>query len=61
VANHIDRVQLLGASILAIIVAAGTAPAIAQDAPQPGAPQAETAPQDDAPSTIVVTGFRAAL
>ena len=56
-ANHFDRAQWLGASMLAIVAAAGAAPAMAQDS----APQAESAPQDDPASTIVVTGFRAAL
>ncbi|HCW61529.1 MAG TPA: TonB-dependent receptor, partial [Sphingobium sp.] len=42
---------------MAIIVAATAVPAMAQDA----IPQADSAPQDDPASTIVVTGFRAAL
>ena len=56
-ANHFDRAQWLGASMLAIVAAAVAAPALAQDS----VPQAESAPQDDPASTIVVTGFRAAL
>ncbi|BBD99477.1 TonB-dependent receptor [Sphingobium amiense] len=56
-ANQFDRARMLGASILAIVAATGATPALAQDA----APQADAAPQDDPASTIVVTGFRAAL
>ena len=55
-ANQFDRARMLGASILAIVAATGTMPALAQDAPQD-----QAAPQDDPNSTIVVTGFRAAL
>jgi len=44
-ANHTDRAHWLGASMLAIIVAATAVPAMAQDA----IPQADSAPQDDAP------------
>ena len=51
-ANHTDRAHWLGASMLAIIVAATAVPAMAQDA----APQTDSAPQDDPASTIVVTG-----
>jgi iron complex outermembrane receptor protein len=56
VANQFNRAQLLGASIFAIVMAGSAAPAFAQDAPQ-----ADAAPQEDPASTIVVTGFRAAL
>lgn len=55
-ANQFNRAQLLGASIFAIVMAGSAAPAFAQDAPQ-----ADAAPQEDPASTIVVTGFRAAL
>lgn len=55
-ATQFNRAQLLGASILAIALAGGAAPAWAQEAPQ-----ADAAPQEDAASTIVVTGFRASL
>ncbi|QGP81276.1 TonB-dependent receptor [Sphingobium sp. CAP-1] len=47
---------MLGASILAIVMAGGATSALAQEAPQ-----ADAAPQDDSASTIIVTGFRAAL
>lgn len=53
-ANHIARAPWLGASLLAISIAA---PAMAQEAPQADS----AAPQDESASTIVVTGFRAAL
>jgi iron complex outermembrane receptor protein len=56
VANQFNRAQLLGASIFAIVMAGSAAPAFAQNAPQ-----ADAAPQEDPASTIVVTGFRAAL
>lgn len=55
-ANQFNRAQLLGASIFAIVMAGSAAPAFAQNAPQ-----ADAAPQEDPASTIVVTGFRAAL
>ncbi len=60
-ANQFDRAHLLGASIFAIVAATGAAPAFAQETAPAATPQAETAPQDDPNSTIVVTGFRAAL
>ncbi|MFB0875101.1 MULTISPECIES: TonB-dependent receptor [unclassified Sphingobium] len=53
-ANHIARAPWLGASLLAIAIAA---PATAQQAPQ----ASTAAPQDEPADTIVVTGFRAAL
>lgn len=51
-ASQYNRARMVGASLLAIVVAGSAAPALAQ---------ADAAPQDDPNSTIVVTGFRAAL